>query len=148
VQQERQRAQAENEKTRMDTAEKDFLALHSELEPTDYESLKSSFSDADFFRKNPDVDHAFQRRDYYGALELAYTKVERQKLSQERAAIKAAQAAALAEEQKKVDLKKKGSVIRTASKPEAKPKEEFKPPTAEDYIRQMQAKRRAAMNIK
>jgi hypothetical protein len=148
VQAERQRAQAENEKVRMDTAEKDFLALHTEMEPTDYDAMKSSFSDPEFFRKNPDVDHAFQRRDYYGALELARIKLVEKKLNEKFGAIKAAQEAALAEEQKRIDLKKKGAVLRTTSKQEAKPKEEFKPPTAEDYIRQMQAKRRASMNIK
>jgi len=143
VQAERQRAQAENEKTRMDTAEKDFLALHADMDSNDYEAMKSSFSNADFFRNNPDVDHAFQRRDYYGALELAYTKVERQKLSQERAAIKAARDAALADEQKRTELKKKGSVIRTASKPEVKQKEEIRILTPEEVIREEAARRRA-----
>ena len=143
VQAERQRAQAENEKTRMDTAEKDFLALHADMDSNDYEAMKSSFSNADFFRNNPDVDHAFQRRDYYGALELAYTKVERQKLTQERAAIKAARDAALADEQKRTELKKKGSVIRTASKPEVKQKEEIRILTPEEVIREEAARRRA-----
>lgn len=147
VQSERQRAQAENEKTRMDTSEKDFLAIHGDMEPGDYDAMKSSFSNPDFFRVNPDVDAAFARKDYYGALELAYTKVERQKLAKERAAIKAAQAAALAEEAKKVELKKKGSVIRTASKPENKPQEAFRPQTPQEVVLEMQAKRRGLMNI-
>lgn len=147
VQAERQKAQAENEKVRMDTSEKDFMALHSDLDPGDYEAMKSSFSDPEFFRMNPDVDAAFARKDYYGALELVYTKVERQKLAKERAEIKAARDAALAEEQKIIELKKKGSVIRTASKPEAKPKADWKPPTNKEVIAEMAANRRGAMNI-
>ena len=148
VQAERQRAQAANEKVRMDTAERDFLAIHPEMEPADYESMKSSFAEPDFFRRNPDVDDAFQRRDYRGALELARVKLVEKRLNDQLSAIKTAQAAVLAEEQKRTELKKKGSVIRTASKPEVKQKEEFKPPTPEEYIRQMQSKRRVAMNIK
>jgi len=141
VQSERQRAQAENEKVRMETAERDFLALHSEMDPTDYESMKNSFADADFFRRNPDVDHAFQRKDYYGALELARVKLVEKKLNDQLSAIKAAQEAALADEQKRIELKKKGSVIRTASKPEAKQKEEFRELTPLEATR-AEAKRR------
>lgn len=142
VQTERQKAQQENEKIRMDTSERDFLALHAELDPADYESMKASFSDADYFRRNTDIDAAFQRGDYYGALELAYTKVERQKINNEREAMKAARDAAMAEDNRKAELKKKGSVIRTASKPESKPVEEFKVLTPEQVIREEAARRR------
>jgi hypothetical protein len=147
VQGERQKAQTENEKVRMDTAEKDFLAIHTEMDSSDYDSMKKSFSDPEFFRANPDVDHAFQRRDYYGALELARVKMKEAKLDAKLAAIKTAQDAVIAEEQRKVELKKKGSVIRTASKPEVKPKEEWKPPTRSEIVREMQASRRASMKI-
>lgn len=147
VQAERQKAQAENEKVRMDTAERDFLALHSEMDSGDYESMKASFSNPDFFRANPDVDHAFQRRDYYGALELARIKMKETKLDARLAEIKAAQDAAVAEEQRKIELKKKGSVIRTASKPEAKPKEEYKPMSNADYVAREAARRRGLQRI-
>jgi hypothetical protein len=146
VQAERQKAHTENEKTRMDTAERDFLALHSELESKDYDSMKSSFSDPEFFRKNPDVDHAFQRRDYYGALELARVKLIEGKLNEKLSAIKAAQDAAIAEEKRKADLKKKGSVIRSSSKPEAKPIEEFKVLSPAEIISKEAARRRSFMN--
>ena len=147
VQSERQKAQAENEKVRMDTSEKDFLAIHTDLDKADYEAMKTSFSNPEFFRLNPDVDAAFARRDYYGALELAYTKLERQKLAKEREAIKKAQAEAIAEEQRTIELKKKGSVLRTSSKPEVVQEEEWKPPTREETIKKMAAQRRSAMRI-
>jgi len=146
VQSERQKATAENEKVRMDTAEKDFLAIHSELDSGDYDSMKKSFSDPEFFRANPDVDHAFQRRDYYGALELARVKLKESKLNEKLAEIKAAQEAARTDEQRKIDLKKKGSVIRTTSKTESKPPEEFRPPTPSEVIAAEAARRRALMN--
>ena len=146
VQGERQKAQAENERVRMDTAEKDFLALHPELGSGDYDSMKASFSDPEFFRKNPDVDHAFQRRDYYGALELARVKMKEVKVDAKLAEIKAAQEAVLADEKKRIDLKKKGSVIRTSSKPEVKPIEEFRVLSPSEVIAQEAARRRALMN--
>jgi hypothetical protein len=147
VQSERQKAKAENEKVRMDTAEKDFLAIHSELGSGDYDSMKASFSDPEFFRNNPDVDHAFQRGDYYGALELGRVKLIEKKLNDQLLSIKTAQEAARADEQKKIDLKKKGSVIRTTTKTEAQPKEEWKPPTPEESIRQEAERRRRLRGI-
>jgi len=116
------------------------------MDSNDYEAMKSSFSNADFFRNNPDVDHAFQRRDYYGALELARVKMKEAKLDAKLAEIKSAQEAVLAEEQKRIELKKKGSVIRTSSKPEAKPPEEFKVLTPSELIAHEAARRRALMN--
>jgi len=53
VKQERLKTQAEIEKSRMDMAEKNFLVRHPELEPSDYEELKGSFSNPDFFRNKP-----------------------------------------------------------------------------------------------
>ena len=67
--------------------------------------------------------------------------------SRDYAAVEAARKAALADEKKKIDLKKKGSVIRTASKPESKPIEEFKPPTPGQLIEQEAARRRALRNL-
>ena len=142
VKAERVRKQAEIEKARMDMAEKNFLVRHPELEPSDYEELKGSFSNPDFFRNNPHVDDAFQRRDYTGALELARVVIKEQKLNEKLVAIEDARKAILAEEQKRTDLKKKGSVIRTASKPEPKPKEEFKVLTPIEVVREEAARRR------
>jgi len=147
VKTERQRKQAEIEKSRMDMAEKNFLVRHPELEPSDYEELKASFSNAEYFRNNPDVDDAFQRRDYTGALELARVNLKDRKINEKLAEIEKARQAIIAEEQKRIDLKKKGSVIRTASKPEVKPKEPEKPPTNEDYIKEMTLGRRRNMSL-
>ena len=128
-------------------AEKNFLVRHPELEPSDYEELKASFSNAEYFRNNPDVDDAFQRRDYVGALEMARVNLKERKLTEKTLEIEKARQAILAEEQKRIDLKKKGSVIRTASKPEAKPKEEYKPLSPSEYIAKEKARRAALQGI-
>ena len=125
----------------MDTAERDFFALHPEAEAP----IKEFFSDPKAF-SDPRISAAFERADYYGALEIANVRIESQEIAKERAAIKAARDAAAAEEKKKIDLKKKGSVIRTSSKPEVKPQEEFKPPTPSESIAAEAARRRALRN--
>lgn len=141
VQSERQKAQDESRKIRMDSAERDFFALNPEAEAP----IKEFFSDPKVF-SDPRISAAFERGDYYGALEMANVRIESKAIAKEKAAIKTAQDAALAEEKKKIDLKKKGSVIRTSSKSESKPLEEFRPPTPSEVIADEAARRRALMN--
>jgi len=142
VQAERQKASDESRKARMDTAERDFFASHPEAEAP----IKEFFSDTKVF-SDPRISSAFERGDYYGALEIASVRIESQSLAAERKAIKDAREAALAEEKKKIDLKKKGSVIRSTSKTEAAPKEDWKPPTPEESIRAEAERRRRLRGI-
>ena len=141
VKTERQRAQEESNKARMDNAERDFFALHPDMEP----HIKDYFGDPKAF-SDPAVSAAFERGDYYGALEIANVRIEAKRLAEERKAISAAREAETAEARKKADLKKKGAVIRSSTKPEVQPIEEFKPLSPAEVIAQEAARRRRFQN--
>jgi hypothetical protein len=141
VKADRQRKQAAADKARMDAAESQFFTVHPDLEGP----VKEFFADGKNF-SDPRVEDAMRRGDFYGVLEIAHNRIEAQRLAADRAAIKAAQDAAIAEEKKRIDLKKKGSVIRTTTKTEVKPPEEFKPPTPSEVIASEAARRRALRN--
>lgn len=138
---ERNRAQEETRKARMDTAERDYFAMHPESEAP----IRDFFSDSKNF-SDPRISSALERGDYYGVLEIANIRIEAKAVAAERNAIKAAREEAIAEEKKKADLKKKGSVIRTSSRPEVKPPEEFRELSPSETIAAEAARRRALMN--
>lgn len=136
----RQAAQVSYEKQKAEQAQAEFMDTYNLSEDSpEWHRINSK----EFYEKHPDVLRARDRGDYYAMFVAANAHLKEEVLADRERKL---QEAAI-KTQEKVEAKKKGQVLRVASKPEpAKPKSDGLE-TPEEYIRNMGRGRRQQFGI-
>ena len=140
----RAQAQALSERSRAALAQKEFMGVYGYSEESpEWQHI----NDRSFYEKYHDVTRARDRGDYESMFTLAEAHRREEALSAREAAIQKDAEEERRKAQEKVDAKKKGQVLRVATKPETpKPKEEgFETP--EEYTRRIASERRSRQGI-
>ena len=137
VKADRERAQQESVATRVDNDTREFLSTYEDVSKDDWIYMNNPA----FYEKYPDIIRAMSRassnNDYYPVFVAARARLIEEKLSAKQADVSAKEEKKQAEIRKRMEAKKKGSVLRvnTRVQPQEKKEEGYQPESRTDFVK-------------